>query len=127
LDAELGFPIPYLPWLKIYGSGLWYDFKKFDDRTGWQSRLEAKVNEALRLEFYTWDDNKGDQEFGGRIRINWAFGSIFDFKDLFNFSSEAFPKKDLKEDLLIPVERSYDITVEKWQETNGLTVEAGRS
>ncbi len=127
VDAELGFPLPYLPWLKLYGSGLWYDFKKFDDRTGWKSRLEAKVNEALRLEFYTWDDNKGEQEYGGRIRINMAFASFFDFKDVFRFSSEAFPQKDLKEDVLIPVERSFDVTVEKWQETGGLTVEAGRT
>lgn len=127
LDLELGAPIPYLPWLKIFGSGMWHDFKTFDDQYGWKSRLEARINDGLRLEFYTWDDNKGDMEFGGRIRCTFAFSGISDFKDVFKFSKEAFPKKDLKEDLLIPVERNFNIVVEKWNEANGLIVEAGRS
>ena len=51
LDFEIGAPLPYLPWLKLYTSGFWYDFDKFSDKKGWKTRLEAKLNEAVSLEF----------------------------------------------------------------------------
>jgi len=126
-DVEIGAPIPYLPWLKLYGSGFWYDFKEFDDKFGWKSRLEAKVNNSLRLEFYTWDDNKGDTEYGARARFQVAFYSLFDLTNAFKISDEAYPKKDLTKETLIPVERNFEITVEKAIITGGLTVEIGRT
>lgn len=126
-DVEFGIPVPYLPWLKTYGSAFWYDFKDFSDKFGWKTRLEARVNDYWRLEFYTWDDNKGEIEYGGRIRLNVAFNGLFDFRDAFKPSAESFPKKDLTEQMLIPVERSFDITVEKKIEAKGLVVEAGRT
>lgn len=126
-DYELGTAVPYVPWLKIFGSGFWYDFNNFSDKTGWKSRLEARVNEALRLEFFTWDDNKGDQEFGGRLRLNVAFNTLGDILQAFSFSEEAFPEKDLKKEMLIPVERHHEIVVEKFIRSSGLTIEAGRS
>jgi adhesin/invasin len=126
-DIEFGAPLPYLPWLKAYGSAFWYDFKDFTDKYGWKTRLEARVNDYWRMEFYTWDDNKGDIEYGGRIRFNIAFNGLFDFRDAFKFSDEPYPQKDLSEQILIPVERNFDITVEKKIEANGLVVEAGRT
>lgn len=126
-DIEIGAPLPYLPWLKLYGSGFFYDFKEFDNKFGWKSRLEAKVNNSLRLEFYTWDDNKGDTEYGARARFQVSFYSLFDLKDAFKVSEEAYPKKDLREETLIPVERNFEITVEKAVITGGLTIEVGRT
>lgn len=126
LDFELGMPMPYLPWLKFYTSGFFYDFSKFNDKVGWKNRLEAKLNEAVCLELYTWDDNKGERECGGRVRINLAFDKFSDFKDTLKFSQEIFPKKELKEQLLIPVERNYDIVVEKWTESPTAKIEIGR-
>jgi len=126
-DVEIGSAVPYLPWLKLYGSAFWYDFKEFDDKHGWKTRMEAKLNDAVRLEFYTLDDNKGDTEYGGRIRFQVAFESLIDFKEAFKLSDEAFPEKDLTEETLIPVERNFEITVEKAVVTGGLTIEAGRS
>jgi hypothetical protein len=123
LDGELGSPIPYLPWLKLYGSGFWYDFKKSSDKIGWKGRLEATLNKALILEFYTWDDNKGRQEFGGRARCRLNFDRFADFKEIFKLASVAFPKKDLKESTLVPVERNFDIVVEKWIEAPNGTVQ----
>jgi hypothetical protein len=129
LDMEVGMPVPYLPWLKVYGSGFWYDFKKFDDKVGWKSRMEAKMNDAIKLEFFAWDDNKGGTEYGGQLRCTLAFDGFFDFSDSFEVSDEPFPSRDLKKSTLIPVERSFDITVESWSETKsgGLTVEVGRA
>lgn len=127
LDYELGAPIPYLPWLKIYGSGFWYDFNNFSDRKGWKSRVEAKLSKAVRLEFYTFDDNKGDREYGGRLRFNVAFNTFSDIVDGLKLADEPFPKKDLREDTLIPVERNHEVVVERFIRSGGLTVEAGRS
>jgi len=127
-DFEVGAPVPYVPWLKLYTSGFWYNFTRFDDKCGWKLRLEAKLK-GLRLEFYTWDDNKGEQEYGGRVRFTIAFDKLSDFKEAFKFSDEPFPKRDLTEQTLIPVERNYDIVVEKWSEskTGNVTVEIGRA
>lgn len=126
LDFELGSPIPYLPWLKVYCSSFWYDFDKFDDKYGWKTRLVADVNDAVTLEFYTWDDNKGEREYGGKLRFSLAFDRLLDIKEAFEFSDEAFSEKDLTEQMLIPVERSFDVTVEKWTEAAGFVVEVGR-
>ena len=125
-DYELGSALPYLPWLKLYVSGFLYDFKKFDNKVGWKSRLEANLNEALTLEFYTWDDNKGSQEFGGKAECRLAFDHFSDFKEIFKLADEPFPTKDLRESTLIPVERNFDIVVEKWSE-GGVTIEIGRN
>ncbi len=125
-DFEVGSPVPYLPWLKVYASGFWYDFSRFSDKKGWKVRAEAKLNNSVCLEFYTWDDNKGEQEYGGRLRFFTKFDTLSDFKDAFRPSREPFPKKDLHKELLIPVERNYDIVVEKWSETSSVTVEIAR-
>ena len=129
LDFEVGAPVPYLPWLKLYTSGFWYDFDKFSDKKGWKTRLEAKLNDAVSLEFYTWDDNKGEQEYGGKVQVNLAFDRLRDFKDVFKISDEPFQKQNLEEKLLVPVERNFDIVVEKWREskTGNITVEVGRA
>ena len=126
LDFEIGAPIPYLPWLKIYTSGFWYDFDKFSDKVGWKTRLEAKLNDSIKLEFYTWDDNKGEIEFGGQLRFNLAFDAISDLKAVFTLAGEPFPKKDLVKQMLIPVERNNDIVVEKWTESAGVTIQISR-
>jgi len=127
VDVEFGKPLPALPWIKVYASGFFYNFSKFDDKRGWKTRVEAKLNDMLLLEFYTWDDNKGDQEYGGRLSINIAFDSLSDFKDAFKFSDEPFSAKALEKLTLAPVERDFDITVEKWTESAGFVVEVGRN
>ena len=125
-DFELGSPVPYLPWLKIYASGFWYNFSRFSDKKGWKVRAEAKLSDFILFEFYTWDDNKGEQEYGGRLRFFMKFDALSDFKDVFKRLQEPFPKKDLHKQMLVPVERNYDIVVEKWSESASLTVEIAR-
>jgi len=126
MDLEVGTRVPYVPWLKVYGSGFWYDFKNFKDKYGWKTRLEAKLNDGLKMEFYTWDDNKGKTEYGARIRCSFAFNDVFDFSDNLKLSNEPFPKKDLAKQALCPVERSFNVTVEKWVETATTTIEVLR-
>ena len=92
--------------------------------------MEAKLNDAVTLGFYTWDDNKGEQEYGGSLSFNLAFDKLSDFKKAFRLrSDEPFPRKDLTEQVLIPVERDFDIVVEKWVENKAgnVTVVIGRT
>lgn len=126
LDLELGSVVPYLPWLKIYGAGFWYDFDKAKDKYGWKTRLEARVNNSLRVEFYLWDDNKGEPEYGSRLRFNIAFDTWSDLSRALRFAERPFPAKDLRKETLVPVERNFDIVVEKWSESSSLTVEIKR-
>lgn len=126
-DYELGTAVPYVPWLKVFGSGFWYDFNNSSNKAGWKGRMEAKLSDSLRLEFFTWDDNKGDQEFGGRLRFSVDFSTFSDVANAFKIADEPFPNKDLKEDMLIPVERHHEIIVEKFIRSGGLTIEAGRN
>ena len=89
--------------------------------------MEAKLNEYVKLEVYGWDDNKGDTEFGGRLQFNFAFGNPLETIDAFRLSDEPFVRKDLSKEVLIPVEREFDIIVEKYKESGGLVIEAGRT
>jgi hypothetical protein len=61
------------------------------------------------------------------LRFNLAFDRLVDFRDVFMLTDEPFPERDLTEQTLIPVERDFDIVVEKWTDSAGFVVEVGRS
>jgi len=128
LDLEAGTPIPYLPWLKIYGSGFFYNFRKANDKFGWKSRLESRVTDWCIIDLYVWDDNKGETEFGGKLEAKIPFDKWSDIKNAFKFAKTPYAEKDLTEYTLIPVERNFDIVVEKWSESanSNITVRIGR-
>ncbi len=126
LDVEIGSPIPYLPWVRVYVSGFWYDFDKFKDKKGWKLRMEMCLWKFLTGEIYTWDDNKGEQEFGGRVRCKIAFDNVVDLMRVFSISDVAFEDRDLSQELLSPVERNFNVVVERWIESTSMTVEVGR-
>lgn len=127
-DFELGASLPYVPWLKCYGSGFWYNFDNSSDKVGWKSRLEARLTDWSVLNFYVWDDNKGELELGGGAELKIPFDDWQDIKNAFKLAETPYPQKDLRKCNLVPVERNFDIEVEKWSETaNGsLTVSIGR-
>ncbi len=128
-DIELGSAIPYVPWLKLYGSYFWYDFDKSSDKSGWKSRLEAKLTDWSTIDLYVWDDNKGETEIGGKIAVNIPFDNWRDIKNCFKLSDKPFQEKDLTKYTLIPVERNFEIIVEKWSEndTGNVVVAIGRN
>ena len=129
VDYELGAPLPYLPWLKLYGAGYWWNYKYAGDRVGWKSRLEATINKFSVVEFYMWDDNKGEHEIGGKIGVKIPFDNWGDIRKTFiRLAEEPYPSKDLKEYNLIPVKRNFNIVVERWNETPSgkITVQVGR-
>ena len=68
-DIEFGVPVPYLPWMKVFGSAYWYDFKEGPDVEGWRGRAELKPLSFLTLNLETYDDNKGPQEWRADMRV----------------------------------------------------------
>ncbi len=121
-DMEIGSAVPFFPWMKVYGSIFEYDYKKSKNRKGWKFRSEVKVNDAITLEGYVFDDNKGDQEYGVEVRFKLFFDGLFDFSDSFKSSEVAFPQRDLRDEMLKPVKRNHDVVVEKWIEDKAGTV-----
>ena len=127
-DIELGGPIPYLPWLKLFGSYYRYDFRRFKDMAGWKARGEIKPLKCITINLETYDDNKGEQEYRMDTRFNLAFDD-FNFKNIlsaFQLAKEPYPDVDLKERTLDRVERNFNIQVEKWIESSGFVIEIGR-
>ncbi|MCX7927429.1 MAG: inverse autotransporter beta domain-containing protein [Candidatus Omnitrophica bacterium] len=127
-DVELGGPVPYLPWLKLFGSYYQYDFKKFKDMQGSKIRSEIKLIKCLTINLETYDDNKGEREYAMDTRFNFAFDN-FSFKDFlsaFKLENEKYKEVNLRDRTLDRVERNFNIQVEKWAEVTGMTVEIGR-
>jgi hypothetical protein len=118
-DAELGGPVPYLPWLKVFGGYYQYDFKKFKDMIGWKARGEIKPYKFITINLETYDDNKGEQEYRMDARFNLA---VDDFSprgiiSAFKAANTPYPETDLKKRTLDRVERNFNIVVERWSES----------
>ncbi|MCX5693536.1 MAG: inverse autotransporter beta domain-containing protein [Candidatus Omnitrophica bacterium] len=126
-DIEVGGPIPYLPWLKLFGSGYHYDFREFKDMNGWKARGEIKPFKFITINLETYDDNKGEQEYRMDTRFTLAVDDFTPKSILsaFKLAKEPFPDVDLKERTLDRVERNFTIQVEKWSD-NGNIVEIRR-
>ncbi len=132
-DVELGAPVPYLPWMKVFGSCYWYDFKEGPDVEGWKGRVELKPMDFLTINLETYDDNKGSQEWRSDVRFTLWVDS-FAPKDIFAALASSFktalPEVDMKERTLDRVERNFQIVVEKWSDgggVGGFSVQVGRS
>lgn len=129
-DMELGGPVPYLPWLKLFGSYYQYDFKKFKDMEGWKARGEIKPFKFITINLETFDDNKGDREYRMDTRFNLAFDNftIGSILSALKLAREPYPDVDLKERTLDRVERNFNIVVEKYSESKigGATMEIRR-
>jgi hypothetical protein len=132
LDWELGIPFPFMPYLKAYGGGYWYDFEHFKNKVGWKTRLEFIPVPYSRLNLEMFDDTKRDSigyRFEGAVTL--AFTS-FDWDDIIRdlkLAKEGHPKIDLRKKTLDRVIRDFDITVIKSTKSKGtgLTVEGGKS
>ncbi|MBW2560399.1 MAG: inverse autotransporter beta domain-containing protein [Deltaproteobacteria bacterium] len=132
-DVELGVPVPYLPWMKVFGSLYWYDFKEGPDVEGWKGRAQLKPLDFLTINLETYDDNKGSQEWRSDVRLTLWVDS-FAPKDILAALTSSFretlPEVDMKERTLDRVERNFQITVEKWSDgggTGGFSVQVGRT
>lgn len=131
-DYELGMPVPFMPSLKVYGGGNWYDFDHFKNKYGWNGRLEFTPAKYSRINFEVFDDTKRDKmgcKLEGAISLAFTSFAISDIVKDIKGSATALPKIDLKEHKLDRVVRDFNITVieTKKNKTTGLTVEGGRT
>ncbi len=131
-DWEFGAPLPYLPFLKVYGGGNWYNFEHFKKKYGWKFRAEYTPIKYSRIDFEIYNDNKlRDTSYRFEGALTFAFTS-FAFKDILRdikFAQNAYPKLDLKDKVLDRVVRNFDITVISSIKSKGtgFTVEGGQS
>lgn len=127
-DIELGGPVPFMPWLKLFGSYYYYDYKKFKDMEGGKFRAEIKPFKFITVNYEIFDDNKGDREQRVDTRFNLAFDDFTPRSILsaFKLAKEPYPDVDLKERTLDRVERNFTIQVEKWKEVGNAVVEIKR-
>ena len=131
LDGEIGLPLPYVNWIKVYAAGYWYNYEKFKNKEGWWMRNEITPFKNTTINLVVWDDNKGDKEFRVDARIAVPFEFYYGKRrgKLCNigFSSSPYPDKaDHSDKTLRRVERQYKIEVEKWSETGNTIVEVKR-
>jgi len=129
IDFEVGGPLPYINWIKFYGGGYWYDYKKFEDKSGWQTRTEIQPFDCLTLNFITYDDNKGSQEYKVDVGVSIPFGPQKGgrIKNNIKISPYAYASKaDHSNRVLQRVERNYEIEVERYVQTASATIEIRR-
>lgn len=132
LDWELGAPLPYLPLLKIYGGGNWYNFEHFKNKYGWKMRLEYAPIKYSRINLELLNDTKRkntDWRFEGAITLAFTSFSLSDIIKDIKSSKIAYPKIDLRDKILDRVVRDFDITVIESTKikATGLTIEGGRT
>lgn len=104
LDAEIGFRVPGLPWMKLFAGGYYYDANYADDLEGWKTRLELKPSRFLAFDIGVRDDNSSDERWFMEAQFRIPFGDEKDYAS----------KPVLRTRMLEPVERNFIPTVEKW-------------
>lgn len=116
MDVEAGGPVPYLPFLKLFGSYAYYDFKHDIDSHIGKVRAEVKPLRFLRLDLEAFNDNKAPWEY--RIGVVLTFD--LERGDLLaKPSAEAYPHKDMRHMTLHRVVRDHEIKVERFAKTKG--------
>ncbi len=126
MDIELGGPVPYLPFLKLYGSYAFYDYTKDIDSHIGKVRAEVKLTRFLRLDLDTWKDNKFPWKY--RLGLVFALDLEHPWESLAWPSAEAYPQKDMRSMMLSRVVREHEIKVEQFSKskTGGVTVRVRR-
>lgn len=131
-DWEFGAPLPYLPFLKLYGGGNWYNFEHFKNKYGWKFRAEFTPIKYSRINFEILDDTKRKNvgyRVEGAVTMAFTSFSLHDVIQDIKGAKVAYPKLDLRDKVLDRVVRDFDITVitSTKSKVTGLTVEGGKS
>lgn len=131
LDWEIGTPLPYLPFLRVYGGGYWYNFDHFKNKYGWKMRMEYNPIKYSRLVFEMFDDTKRSRvgyKFEGALTLGFTSFALKDILNDLKSTKEAYPKVNLRDKVLDRVVRDFDITViSTIKSKGGLSVEGGKS
>ncbi|MCX5706125.1 MAG: inverse autotransporter beta domain-containing protein [Candidatus Omnitrophica bacterium] len=131
-DWELGMPLPYIPSVKVYGGGNWYNFEHFKNQIGWKFRTEFTPMKYSRLDFEMFNDtNRNETGYKFEGALTFAFTSFSPreiMKDITS-ATTAYPKVNLEDRVLDRVVRDFDITLIKstFNKGTGLTVQGGKT
>lgn len=131
-DWELGMPLPYIPSVKVYGGGDWYNFEHFKNKYGWKFRAEFTPMKYSRLNFEMFNDTKRDEagyKFEGALTFAFTSFSPREIMNDITSVTTAYPKINLEDRVLDRVVRDFDITLIKStvSKGTGLTIEGGLS
>ncbi len=120
-DLEIGHPLPYLPWTKLYVAYSKFDGHLGEDPTSMRYSSEIYLNKNIVAEAGYNDDRQSD----GVDQNYWFVKVSVTSTDknrptLFGpegqlYSSQAFGQRDVKNTLLDKVRRQNKITVERSQ------------
>ena len=111
-DIEAGGPLPYLPFLKLYGGYAFYDYHKDINSHIGKIRAEVSLTRFLRLDAQTWNDNKAPWKY--RIGLVLTMNTDRPTELLTTPSVEPYPQKDMRHMVLFRVVREHEIKVEQY-------------
>jgi hypothetical protein len=114
-DAEVGGPVPFIPWIKIFEGyqRYFYDFAK--DEGSLKQRAQISLSKFLTFNAQRYKAYDGENNYTLDARFSMAFDS-FDMKDLsdaLKLSPQPFSGVDLTEHTLDRVERNFNIVLER--------------
>ena len=111
-DIEAGGPLPYLPFLKLYGGYAFYDYHEDINSHIGKIRAEVSLTRFLRLDAQTWNDNKAPWKY--RIGLVLTMNTDRPTELLTTPSVEPYPQKDMRHMVLFRVVREHEIKVEQY-------------
>ncbi|MDG4717729.1 MULTISPECIES: inverse autotransporter beta domain-containing protein [Thalassospira] len=118
-DLELGAQVPYLPWLKVYGSRyVWDSERNNDDIKGWKTSLYADLHQNFSIEAGWQDDNFSEEEVFALVSFRFGFGAEEKGKKPVALSTafvtdQAWEMRDMSTHTLDKVRRNNRIVVER--------------
>jgi hypothetical protein len=122
-DIEAGGPVPYLPFLKLFGGYAFYDHRFDIDSHISKVRAELKLTRFLRLDGEAQNDNKAPWQY----RVGIVFTLDFDRpgESFARPSADPYPYPDMRHMTLHRVVREHEIKVERFATSKATAGAAG--
>jgi len=130
-DVEIGAPLPFIPWIKIFAGYQRYAYHYASDLSGAEERVEFSPFKFATVNFVTSENVNGgtNYQMDGRVSLQFEDFTLKSLRDMFSLAPTAYPDVDLTTRTLDRVERNFHIQTERWStnKTTGVTVEISRT
>jgi len=111
-DIEVTSQIPYLPWMRVRGKGIWWRTTAVSkDIKGWSASTEMDITRNFLVEFGVTDDNFNDREFFAKLRFTVDHDRPTAVSN--TFESKPFRMRDMGKHKLDRVRRENKIIVQR--------------
>ena len=112
-DYSIVGALPYLPWVKLIYNGYSWD-RTGADLEGNRMSLEATIISGLQFEYGKNDiDNSSDDEDFYKLTFKWPQSHLEPTMVTHGITSYAFPKYNMKEEMLHKVRRTDNMITEQ--------------